>query len=316
MKAMVIDEFGGPEKLRMAEVPTPRPAADEVLVKLACTGVNPVDWKIREGRLQGRFPHAFPLVLGWDAAGTVAELGSAASGFAPGERVFAYCRKPQVQWGTYAEYVAMTASAVARMPDNISFAQAAAIPLTGLTAWQALFDAAQLRAGQTVLVHAGAGGVGSLAMQFARDTGARVLTTASGPNHNYVMSLGAELAIDYHQEDFVAAARRAVPEGLDVVLDTVGGFAQKDSFRALRPGGILVSIIGTPDAQEAQRLGVRSAYLFVSPDGAQLREIALLIQEGRVRPPEVHELELKDAAAAQVRSQGGHVRGKLVLRIA
>ena len=197
MKAIVIDAFGGPDRLRAAEVPTPKASAGEVVIELACTSVNPVDWKIREGMLSGLFPHTFPLILGWDAAGTVSDTGEAVNEFSVGDRVYAYCRKPTVQWGTYAEYVAVPASAVAAMPANLSFAEAAAIPLVGLTSWQVLFDAANLRAGQTVLIHAGAGGLGSIAIQLAKNAGATVFTTASAANHEYVRSLGADHVIDY-----------------------------------------------------------------------------------------------------------------------
>ncbi|HYN39160.1 MAG TPA: NADP-dependent oxidoreductase, partial [Rhodospirillales bacterium] len=161
MRVMVIDGFGGAERLHPAELPAPVPAAGEVLIRIVCAGVNPVDWKIREGWLQSLFPHQFPLIPGWDAAGTIAAVGDGVEGFAIGDRVWAYCRKPEVQWGTYAEYVTMPADAVAPMPGSLDFEEAAAIPLVGLTSWQALFDAAGLAAGQSVLIHAGAGGIGS-----------------------------------------------------------------------------------------------------------------------------------------------------------
>lgn len=316
MKAMVIDGFGGADKLHWAEVETPAPGPGEVLIKLAATSVNPVEWKIREGYLAKAFPHHFPLILGWDAAGTVAALGAGVSGFTVGEKVFAYCRKPEVQWGTYAEYVVMDAAAVAPAPANLSLEEAATLPLVGLTSWQAMFDTAQLSAGQTVLIHAGAGGIGSLAIPLAKARGARVLTTARAANHDYVRALGADLAIDYTTRPFADAVRQAVPEGVDVVFDTMGGTTQADSWATLKTGGFLVSIVDRPDQAAAAAKGLRAAYVFVSPNGAELREIAALVEAGKVNPPAIEILPLERAADAQEQSRAHHVRGKIVLKIA
>ncbi len=315
MKAIVIDAFGGPDRLRVAEVPTPKPAAGEVLIELACTSVNPVDWKIREGMLGGLFPHAFPLILGWDAAGTVSDIGETATGLSVGERVYAYCRKPTVQWGTYAEYVAVPASAVAAMPANLSFAEAAAIPLVGLTSWQALIETANLRAGQSVLIHAGAGGLGSMAIQLAKNAGATVFTTASAANHEYVRSLGADHAIDYRSENFYEAVASLAPAGIDVIFATIGGDTHHNSYIAAKRGGVLVSVVEPPDPLEAAFFGVRPAYVFVEPNGAQLSEIGRLLESGAIRPPDITEMPLEDAASAQTKSRDGHVRGKIVLRV-
>jgi NADPH2:quinone reductase len=235
--------------------------------------------------------------------------------FRGGDKVYAYCRKPKVQHGTYAEYVAMAADAVAPMPTTLDFAAASTIPLTGLTAWQSLFDTGRLSAGQKVLVHAGAGGVGSLAIQFAKSVGATVYTTARGRNHAYVKELGADAAIDYTRENFVDAVRALVPEGLDLVFDTVGEHVQRESYKTLKRGGMLVSIVNLPEPGEAERYGARTSFVFVSPNGGQLREIAALIDAGHVRPAEYEVVPLDRAAEAQERSQAGHVRGKIVLKI-
>jgi NADPH2:quinone reductase len=315
MKAMVIEDFGGPEQLKLADLPTPTPADDEVLIEVAYTSVNPVDWKIREGMLTDVFPHHFPLIPGWDAAGTVSALGSNATGFAIGEKVYAYCRKPEVQYGTYAEFVAVDRAAVAPMPTNLSFAEAATIPLTGLTSWQALFDFAGLKAGQKALIHAGAGGIGSLAIQFAKNAGASVITTASLGNHDYVKRLGADAAVDYASEDFAAAVTELEPDGIDVVYDAAGGETQRRSYEVLKPGGVMVSIVDAPDGELAERYGVKAGFVFVEPNGAQLREIAGLIEAGKVKPAAIEEMNLEDAATAQERSKAGHVRGKIVLKI-
>jgi NADPH2:quinone reductase len=315
MRAIVFDAFGGSEKLRMAEVHKPAPAAGEVLIEVHCASVNPVDWKIREGMLAELFPYAFPIVPGWDAAGVVAGVGKGVTGFREGDKVYAYCRKQKVQHGTYAEYVTMAADAVAPMPGNLNFAAASTIPLTGLTAWQSLFEAGKLSAGQKVLIHAGAGGVGSLAIQFAKNAGATVYTTARGRNHAYVKGLGADAAIDYSREKFVDAVRALAPEGLDLVYDTVGGHVQAESYKTLKRGGMLVSIINLPESGDAERYGARTNFVFVSPNGGQLREIAALIEAGKVRPAEYEEIPLDRAAEAQERSRTGLVRGKIVLDI-
>jgi NADPH2:quinone reductase len=315
MKAMALEAYGGPEQLRLMDLPMPVPDDDEVLIELAYTSVNPVDWKIREGQLKDRMPNIFPIIPGWDAAGTVKGAGRNVTRFKGGERVFAYCRKPTIQWGTYAEYVTMDARHVALMPKNLSFAAAAAIPLTGLTAWQSIFDSACLDRGQTVLIHAGAGGVGGMAIQFARHVGAKVYATASRRNHDYVRALGADHVIDYTAENFVDAIRRLEPDGVDVVLDTVGAEVYRASFATLKRRGFIVSIREKPDEQLNAQFGVRAGYVFVRPDGEQLGAIAYLIEEGAVRPPEIEEMRLEDAAAAQEKSRARHVRGKIVLRI-
>jgi NADPH2:quinone reductase len=315
MKAVVFDAFGGPERLRIAEVHKPAPAAGEVLIEVRCASVNPVDWKIREGMLAEMFPYEFPIVPGWDAAGVVAAVGKGETGFRAGDRVYAYCRKPKIRHGTYAEFVTMAADAVAPMPGNIDFAAASTIPLAGLTAWQSLFDAAKLSAGQKVLVHAGAGGVGSYAIQFAKHAGATVYTTARRQNHEYVKGLGADAAIDYARENVVDAVRALAPGGVDLVYDTVGGPVQKESYRALKPGGMLVSIVNIPEPEEARPYGARTNFVFVSPDGGQLRKIAALVESGAVKPAAYEEFPLERAAEAQERSRGGHIRGKIVLRI-
>jgi len=316
MKAMLINSFGGVEQLKLADVPIPTPRADEVLIEIAYTSVNPVEWKIREGMLNDILPHEFPIILGWDAAGTISAMGNKVTAFKSGDKVYAYCRKPTVHNGTYAEFITMDATAVAPMPSNLSFAEAATIPLTGLTAWQALFDFAQLQTGDKLLIHAGSGGVGSLAIQFAKHCGATVYTTASRKNHDYVRELGADVAIDYTAENFVDVIKTAEPAGIDVVFDTMGATVQENSFQVLRKGGTLVSIVTPPAAQTAEQYQVKAGFVFVSPNGKQLRQIAELIEEGAVRPANIaEELPLENAAIAQEKSRAHHIRGKIVLKI-
>ncbi|HEU5361239.1 MAG TPA: NADP-dependent oxidoreductase [Candidatus Deferrimicrobiaceae bacterium] len=315
MRAIVIESFGGPEVLRAADRPSPEPSADEVLIEVAYAGVNPVDWKIREGMLAGMFPHEFPLIPGWDAAGTVKSMGKDVTGFRVGDRVYAYCRKPKVQFGAYAEFVTMNHAAVAPIPKNVGFAEAASIPLAGLTAWQSLFDAAKIQAGDRVLIHAGAGGVGSLAIQFAKTAGAKVYTTARGVNHDYVTSLGADVPIDYTKVSFVDVVRKMEPGGIDLVYDAVGGDIQSRSYEVLKKGGKLIAIVNPPLEEEARRYGVHASHVFVTPNGEQLRRIGTLLERGVVKPPVIEEMRLEEAAEAQRRSQAGHVRGKIVLKI-
>lgn len=317
MKAIVIDTFGSADRLHPAEVETPRPKSDEVLIRVVCAGVNPVDWKIREGLLESLFPHQFPLIPGWDVAGTVEAVGNAATGFGVGDRVYAYARKPVVQAGTYAEYVTMTATAVAPMPDCLSFAEAAAVPLAALTSWQALFDCGHLIAGQSVLIHAAAGGTGSFGVQFARQVAsATVFATASSRNHDYIRLLGAEHLIDYEREDFVRAVKAISPSGVDLVYATVGGDVLHNSYRVVRAGGQVVSIVDAPAPEAGERFGIRVGYVFVAPNGGQLREITRLFDAGCLRAPAITEFPLEEAAAAQNLSAQGHVRGKIVLRVA
>ena len=315
MKAMVIDRFGGPEQLHLAEVKSPEPSAGEVLIKIAWTSVNPVDWKIREGMLESLFPHAFPLIPGWDAAGTVTAVGEGVHTIGVGERVFAYCRKPLVQWGTYAEYVTMVANAVAPMPQALSFTEAATIPLVGLTSWQALFHAAHLEGGQSILILNGAGGTGSLAIQFAKHAGAHVLACAGTDNHDYLRSLGADGLIDYRTADVGAAVRAHAPQGVDVVYANVGGESHRQSYGLLKEGGTLVSIVDQPVEDAARAAGAAAVYLFVEPNGKHLREIARLIDAGFVKPPQISEMKLEDAAEAHRLSEAHHVRGKIALKV-
>lgn len=308
MRAIGIHEFGGRDKLQLLELPEPKVPPDFVKIEIRAAGVNPVDWKIREGRSEPRFPVVFPVVPGWDAAGVVAEVGPAVTEFAPGDEVFAYCRKHFLGEGTYAEHVSVPEASVARKPESLSFEQAAAIPLAGLTAYQALFLAAGLTAGERVLVSAASGGVGSFAVQLAIDAGAEVVGVASRQHRDRVLELGAYEVID-RTRDVVEAARELAPDGVDVVFDLYG---DERLGNALRDEGRLVSIAAPPSYRER---GVVSSYVFVRPDGEQLEELAGLADDGRLLVDIAEVLPLEDAARAHELSEAGHVRGKLVLRV-
>jgi NADPH:quinone reductase len=315
MRAIALEEFGGPEKLKPMDVPEPHAGPGEVVVRVVAAGVNPVDWKIREGLLEKRFPHAFPVVPGWDVAGTVEEIGDGATRFRKGERVFAYARKPVVQWGTYAEFVSLPETSIALMPSKLLFEEAAAVPLAALTAYQSLFGPGGVGPGSVVLIHAGAGGVGHFAVQLAKNAGARVLATAGASNQEFILGLGAESAIDYTREDWSEAVDRLSPEGVDFVYDTIGGETQKLSFDVLKPGGHLVSIVTPPDAALAKKRGVNAGYVFVEPSASQLATLAELCDKGKLKPNVQRIFPLADAAEAQKLSEAGHVRGKLVLAL-
>ncbi len=315
MKAIVIDQFGTEEQLHLNDLPIPKPADREVQIGVLYTSVNPVDWKIREGMLQNLLPHEFPLIPGWDAAGKVTAIGPNVNKFNIGDEVFAYCRKPTVQWGTYAEFICFDADNVAIKPKNITFAQAAAIPLAGLTAWQALFDFAKLKKEDSILIHAGAGGVGGFAIELAHYTGAKIITTAGVQNHEYVKQLGAKYAIDYHHPDYLKEIKNLFPEGIDVVLDCVGGKTLEESIELLKPNGRLVSIVRHLDPKMTQSKNIQFSFVFVSPNGSQLAKIASLIEQNKIKPPFIQEMPLEDAAKAQELVREGHTRGKIVLKI-
>ncbi len=308
MKAVRIHAYGGPEVLHYEEIPIPTLAADDVLIRVQAAGINPVDWKIREGLLKGVLHHQLPLTLGWDVSGEVASLGPQAAGFEVGDAVYV---RPNIERdGGYAEYIAVKASEVAHKPKTLDPIHAAAIPLAGLTAWQALVDAAQLTAGQTVLIHAAAGGVGSLAVQLAKARGAQVIATASGVNIGLVKQLGADQFIDYTKTAFEEAI-----DPVDVVFDTIGGDTQERSWQVLKPGGILVSVVSPPSKATALERGVRRAFVFIHASSAQLSALANLIDQGNIKPIIHSVLPLADARQAHVISQGGHTRGKIVLQI-
>lgn len=316
MRAVTQERFGGPEVLRVAEVAKPQPLPTEVLVRVHAAGVNPVDWKTRSGRGAAKVLGEPPFILGWDVAGVVEETGFGVHTLRPGDEVFGMPWFPR-QAGGYSEYVTAPSRQFARKPAKLDHDHAAAVPLAALTAWQALVDAADVRAGQRVLVHAAAGGVGHFAVQFAKRLGAEVIGTASAAKHDWLRELGADELIDYAGVRFEDAVRDA-----DVVIDLVGDTVDKTSTRSLevlRPGGILVAVpSGGPTdlLGEAARRGVRASMFQVEPDGAALSSIATLIESGDVHVDVQEVLPLDQAAEAHRRGETGRTRGKLVLHVA
>jgi NADPH:quinone reductase-like Zn-dependent oxidoreductase len=306
MKAMQIHEYGGPEALRLDELPRPSPAADEVLIRVHAMGVNPVDWKLRSGAARKHMELPMPCILGGDLAGVVEEAGSAVRGFKPGDAVYAM----RGLLGAYAEYVAIKATMAALKPTNMNFVEAASVPLAALTAWQGLFEHGKLQPGQTVLVHAAAGGVGMFAVQFAKAKGARVIGNASAKNADFVRSLGADEVIDYRSAPFEKTSG-----GVDLVIDVLGGESAERSIGVLKPGGVLISIspASPATAQKAADAGVKAVAVRVHPDGGQLREITALIEAGKVKTSIAATFPLVEAGRAHELSKEGRTRGKIVL---
>jgi NADPH:quinone reductase-like Zn-dependent oxidoreductase len=315
MKACTIEAFGGRDRLRITDLPTPEAGEGEVLIRIHAAGINPVDWKIREGWLKDMIPHEFPLIPGWDLSGVVEAVGHSARRFTPGDDVYAYARRPVVQYGTYAEYITLPESYVSRKPENLSMTEAASIPLTTLTAYQALFVAGRLKAGQSVFILGASGGVGSSAVQLAVEKGCRVVGLASGRNHEYLKHLGAEFVIDYEQRDFTEGLGEVMPDGVDLVFDCHGGDTLLGGLSCARTGGSLVSITETVDEDLLKQRDVRFAFTFVEPHVPQLDHIRGLIETGRFKANVTQTFPLDQVAQAHEAMETGHTRGKIVLQM-
>jgi NADPH:quinone reductase-like Zn-dependent oxidoreductase len=309
MNAFLVHEYGNPHAMRVERVGKPALMPDEILVRVHAASVNPVDWKVCDGLLREKMPMPMPFIPGGDFSGTV-EAGPETAGFPHGMPVFGMTSTPGYRAGAFAEFVAVKAVHVAAMPASLTYEAAAAVPLAALTAWQAVFDRAGLAAGQRVLIHAGAGGVGGFAIQFARETGAVVTTTTSAANADYVRERGAAEVIDYTAMKFEDAGR-----DFDIVIDLVGGETQARSYALLKRGGVLVNAWGAIMQDKAEAAGVRGVKVAVEPDGGQLAQIAALIDAGKVRVSVAKSFALKDCSAAFDESRAGHVRGKIVLRV-
>lgn len=316
MKAVRIHAYGGPEVLHHEEnIPLPTLEPEDILIRVRAAAVNPVDWKIREGYLQGALRHTLPLILGWDVSGEVVEVDPAVTEFKVRDEVYA---RPDIERdGGYAEYIAVKASDAAHKPTRLDHLHAAAVPLAALTAWQSLVDAAQLQAGQTVLIHAAAGGVGSLAVQIAKASGARVLGTCRAANQPMVRSLGADVVIDYRTEDFVEAALRETEgRGVDAVYDTVGGDTLARSIQAVRPHGKLASIVDTSgDLNGAYGKNLRLYFGFMERSGEKMEILRVLAERRQLRPVIDSLMPLNQVANAHRRLEAGGVSGKIVLQI-
>jgi NADPH:quinone reductase-like Zn-dependent oxidoreductase len=305
MKAIRIYEYGNADTLKLDEAPQLSIGDDQILVRVRDAGVNPIDWKIRQGYMKQVMPANFPLTLGQDFAGEVVERGKAVDQFAIGNRVFGFAQ------GTYAEYAAAPISTVAAMPQSMDFATAAALPTAGSTALQIIRDVVKAAAGITVLIHGAAGGVGSFASQIARNMGARVIGTATGPDLDYLKSLHVDEIIDFKRERFEEKA-----SGVDAVVDLVGGETLARSYAVVKKGGVLVTTVQPVDESAAKQAGIRAVQMFMKRNAADLAELARLVEKGAVKPRLSQTMELKQAREAQELSETGRAQGKVVLKVA
>jgi len=308
MKAIRLNSYGFPAGVAVENIEKPRPGFDEVLVHVRAAAVNPVDWMIAEGYGKEWWGHSLPMTLGCDLAGVIESVGERVGEFKSGDSVFGYSNLMRL--GAFAEFAVVGSDEIAPMPASLDFVHAAAVPVSTLTPWQAMFVIAGLQSGQSVLVHAAAGGVGSMAVQLAKARGARVIGTASGRNVEFVRSLGADEVIDYMTTRFEDAVH-----DVDVVFDLVGGETQSRSIGVLRKGGFLVSAVQPPDEAALADTGRRGGMVKVEPNGSLLREIAALIDSGKVVVNIERVLPLDDAVQALELSKTGRTRGKIVLEM-
>ncbi|MCL4682885.1 MAG: NADP-dependent oxidoreductase [Rhodocyclaceae bacterium] len=332
MKAAFIRRYGGNDVVELGELPAPQAGPGELLVAVQAASVNPVDFKIRDGMLKMIIPFGFPLILGNDFSGVVQAVGAGVTRFRPGDAVFARMDKRRI--GAFAEFAVVAEADAAAKPTNLTHIEAAAVPLAGLTAWQALFEIGGLKAGQKVLIHGGSGGVGTFAIQLAHHAGATVATTVGARNAELARRLGADIVIDYKTQRF-----EDVVSGYDLVLDTQAGDILHRSFAVLKRGGVLVSIAGKPDGRLvrefglnpllgvlldflsrkslrlAKRHGVRYEYLFMHPSGEQLAQLGRLLAEGSVRTIVDKVFPLDQVREALAYSEAGHATGKVVVEV-
>ncbi|MFW8597100.1 NADP-dependent oxidoreductase [Enterococcus innesii] len=307
-RAVVIEAYGGKDQLKEATVQLPELKANQLLVKVAATSINPIDWKLREGYLKQMFPWDFPIILGWDVAGDIVEIGADVTEFKVGDAI--YARPETTRFGTYADYAIVDAELAAIKPENQNYAEAAAVPLAGLTAYQALFEHGRLKAGEKVLIHAGAGGVGTYAVQLAKAAGAYVITTASPRNHELLQKLGADEIIDYHTTDF-----EEVLQDIDLVFDTMGGDTQKKSFTVLKPKGRLISILSIEDEDLAKEKDIFAKAIWLRTNGKQLAELTELIEAEKVNSviDTTFPLTAQGIYDAHALSETHHAVGKIVI---
>src|SRR5215469_4337958 len=305
MKAIRIHEYGDVGELKLEEVPRLSITDDQILVRIRDAGVNPIDWKIRQGYMKQVIPATFPLTMGQDFAGEVAELGKKVDEFAVGDRVFGFAE------GTYAEYASAPVSTVAAIPGSIDFATAAALPTAGLTALQIVRDVVCAKPDMTILIQGAAGGVGSYATQIATFLEARVIGTAFGGDIEYLKSLGIDEVIDYKRERFEDKAK-----GVDAVVDLVGGETLARSYSVVKKGGVLASTVGPIDQSPASQAGIRALLVMMKRSASDLAELARWVQQGAVKPRLALTLDLSQARQAQELSETGKAQGKVILKVA
>ncbi len=332
MKAFIIDRYGKKEVGRIGEMPDPEVRDDDVLIRIHAASINPLDTKTKSGEFKLILPYRLPLILGNDMAGTVVRVGARVRNFKPGDEV--YARPDDDRIGTFAEFIAVKESSLALKPANLGMVEAASVPLAALTAWQVLVETAKLKKGQKVLIHAGSGGVGTIAIQLAKHLGAFVATTTSTANIGWVKALGADVVIDYKQQDFATVLR-----GYDVVLNSLGTNELNKSLQVLKPGGHLISISGPPTPtfavarglawplqqvlrllefrhqEEGKKIGGEYTFVFMRADGAQLREITALVESGAIRPVVDKVFPFQDTHKALAYVDSGRAKGKVVVQM-
>ncbi len=313
MRAIAEDEFNGPTSLQ--DLPVPEIGADEVLIRVRAAGVNPFDWKVADGALKDEMEHRFPLILGFDAAGVVERVGAAVTGLAEGDEVYGYLSKPVIGGGTYAEYVSAPATIVAKKPTSIGFAEAAALPMPGLTAMD-LVDAVDPKDGESVLIVGATGGVGSYAIQLASRRGARVIATARRENEAFVRELGASEVIDHTRGDLVDTVRAAYPGGMEAVIDVVSDRETVGRIAGLvKESGRLASSVYAADVGRLAERGVEATNIGTQADARRLEELSRMVDAGELSVRLERTFALEEAPEALEESRTGHVRGKIVLLV-
>ena len=317
MKAVFYNEHGAADVLTHGELDMPPLAANQVMVKLVACAVNPIDRRLRGGELQEYISRTFPVVPGWDFSGVICEVGDEVNEWQVGDEVMGLAFTWSIQHGTYAEYCPVDATSICKKPASLSFYQAASLPLVSLTAWQALSEFGQLSAGQAVLVQAGAGGVGSVAVPMAKLLGAKVYSTCSTANASYVSSLGADVVIDYTQGNYVTQLREVEPNGVDLVLESLyGDQISIDAIGLTKNNGVTVFLNNEPpELDEIAQRGIKTEFLHHRADGAMLAELASMFDDGRLPAPPIEVMPLSEAERAHVKSENGRTRGKVVLEI-
>ena len=308
MKAVVVNDYGGPEVLKYQDAPRPEPKADEILVHVMAAAINPVDTYVRQGMFAKRGIDNRPLILGYDISGVVEKTGADAKKFKPGDKV--YCYLSVMRGGGYAEYAVAKESETGLKPKNINFVEAAAVPLAGTTAWQALVDSAKIEKGQKVLIHGGSGGVGSFAIPIAKARGTKVIATASTVHQPTLQQLGVDQAIDYTTTKF-----EDIVKDVDVVLNCVRADALGRSYGVVKKGGTIVSITDEPDQTECAKRSLTCSRMGAHPDAKVLEELAKLIEAGKMKPIVSQTFPLADAIKAHQQIETHHTLGKIVLKV-
>src|SRR6056297_3332635 len=310
MKAAFYEEFGELDNIKTGNVDKPEPGEGEVLVKVKAAGVNPVDAAVARGMLKDAIPAEFPVIPGWDVAGVIEERGYSARRFSKGDKVYAYARRPKIKHGTFAEYSSIPESYVAKCPDKLAMDEAGGVPLTGLTAYQSIFDAGKLKGGETIMILGASGGVGSIAIQLANWKGATVIGVAGSSNQDYMKDLGADYTVDYSKGDVGEAVDDIAPDGIDMIFHCSRGDSLSQSHYRLKEGGRLISIT---NSDPKRRDDVYFEYVFVEPNAVQLEHLAELADEGHLSVHVSKAYDLGNAAEALSEIEKLHTRGKIVI---